>query len=164
MGKKTIVALLPLPRQRVVWYSLARWQPTIITEMNHALLPLDDEGEDKLYDERPQVAGVKRPWRASPADEVTIYSTRHLMPSSYKVLYAVDRSLWRVKGSLGPLGVIQNPHAYTRCGGWDHVPSLPNYIKGSHVSMVQQIDAQLHQHSQVAECAVCLAFHRGAQV
>ena len=38
----------------------------------------------------------------------------------------------RVKGSLGPPGVIQNPHALIRCSGQDHVPSLPNYAEGSH--------------------------------
>ena len=35
--------ILPLPKQRVVWYSIARWQPTTITEMNHPLLLLKDK-------------------------------------------------------------------------------------------------------------------------
>ena len=33
-------AILPLPGQSVVWYSLARWRSTTTTEMNHTLLPL----------------------------------------------------------------------------------------------------------------------------
>ena len=32
---------------------------------------------------------------------------------------AERRGLWRVKGSIEPSGVIQNPHALTRCGEWD---------------------------------------------
>ena len=43
----TIVAILPLLRQRVVWYSHARWQPTTIKKVNHAILP--SKGRCKLY-------------------------------------------------------------------------------------------------------------------
>ena len=39
---RTVTAILPLRRQRVVWYSLTRWQPITIPEKNHALLPLKD--------------------------------------------------------------------------------------------------------------------------
>ena len=39
---KIVIAILPLLRKRVVWYSLARWQPITIPEKNHALLPLKD--------------------------------------------------------------------------------------------------------------------------
>ena len=41
-GKEHSRAILPLPGQKVVWYSLARSRPTTTTEMNHALLPLKD--------------------------------------------------------------------------------------------------------------------------
>ena len=76
-------------------------------------------------------------------------------------MYVTDRSPWRVKGSFGSLGVIQNPYALSRCSGRNHMPSFPNYIKRSHQDMVQQIDTQLHQYLQRAKYAVCIALHRG---
>ena len=85
--------------------------------------------------------GVKQPWWVGPLDGLTLHNTRHFIPLSYKVLYATNRSLWQVKGSLRSPGVIQKPHALTRCGRWDHVPSLPNYVEGSREGVVQQIDA-----------------------
>ena len=42
MGKKIVTTILPLSRQRVVWYLLARWQPITIPEKNHTLLSLKD--------------------------------------------------------------------------------------------------------------------------
>ena len=41
-NEKAIAAILTLLRQRVVWYSLARWQPTTIPKISHTLLPLRD--------------------------------------------------------------------------------------------------------------------------
>ena len=97
----------------------------------------DDEGEDGLHDERPQGAGVKWPWRAGPSDGLIVYRTRHFVPPSRKVPYAADRSLWRVKGSLGSLRVVQNPHTLTRCSGWYYMSGFPNYIERSRQDMVQ---------------------------
>ena len=62
-----------------------------------------------------------------------IHSTCHFIPISSKVPNAVDRSLWRVKGSFG---VVQNPHALIRCSWWDHLLSFPNYIERSCQDMV----------------------------
>ena len=42
-ARKTITTILPLPKQRVVRYSLAWWQLITIKEMNHSLLPLKDK-------------------------------------------------------------------------------------------------------------------------
>jgi len=43
VGKKTVTTILLLPKQRIVWYSLTRWQPITITKRNHALLSLKDK-------------------------------------------------------------------------------------------------------------------------
>ena len=60
----------------------------------------------------------------------TDHCTRHFVPPSTKIPYATNRGLRRVEWSFGPLGVIQNPHAPARRGGWDHVSSLSRYTKG----------------------------------
>ena len=49
VGKKTVTIILPLPRQRLVRYSPARWQPITIPQKNHALLPLKDRYKPQLW-------------------------------------------------------------------------------------------------------------------
>ena len=39
--------------------------------------------------------------------------------------------------------------------------SLPDHTEGFYKSMVQQVDAQLHQHLQGLERAICLTLYRG---
>ena len=55
-----VEVVLPLPGQRVVWYSLTRWLAPTIKETNHVLLPSKDK-----YKPSPQL------WNASPSKTTT---------------------------------------------------------------------------------------------
>ena len=55
-----VEVVLPLPGQRVVWYSLTRWLSPTIKETNHVLLPSKDR-----YKPSPQL------WNASPSKTTT---------------------------------------------------------------------------------------------
>ena len=63
VGKNNFIvveAVLPLPRQRVVWYSLARWLPPSTKQMNRIILPLKD-----------RYRLSSRPWNTLPSKTTT---------------------------------------------------------------------------------------------
>lgn len=80
----------------------------------HGIGHADNEGKEGYDDERHEKANVHQLERTSPLNQLTLHSACHILPPFSQVPDATGGDIRRVKGSIRPFKVVQDPYARVR--------------------------------------------------